>query len=146
MTEPFVSSRFLIRDKPVAYPYYDICLQDSQGPVFDLNVEMDQYNGSVYLRTDHVIEMGRTLGMATAEEVQQLRDTIDDLRRKINSLPYAQEELKIGIDTLVGKFYDTIRDYNSEPSLPAVSDIQESEQVDPEPPQSERKTIGSISL
>lgn len=142
MTEPFVSSRFLIREKPVAYPYYDLIHQDSQGPVFDLNVQMDSYDGSVYLRTDHVIEMGRTLGMATAEEVQDLRNTIDDLRRQINSLPLAQEELKSGIDNLVAKFYATI---NTVPSESVDSDPV-AEPDNPEPPQAERKTIGPISL
>lgn len=142
MTDPFVSSRFLIREKPVAYPYYDLIHQDSQGPVFDLNVQMDSYDGSVYLRTDHVIEMGRTLGMATAEEVQDLRNTIDDLRRQINSLPLAQEELKSGIDNLVAKFYATI---NTVPSESVDSDPV-AEPDNPEPPQTERKTIGPISL
>lgn len=146
MTEqPFVSSRFILRDKPTAYPYYDLCLQDTQGPVFDMNVDMDSYNGSVYIRTEHIVEMGRTLGMATAEEVQELRETIDELRRKINSLPYAQEELKSGIDTLVSKFYDTIHNYNSEPSLP-IPDLQVAEPDDSEPEKTERKTIGPISL
>lgn len=145
MTEPFVSSRFLIRDKPVAYPYYDLCLQDSQGPVFDLNVDMDSYNGSVYLRTDHVIEMGRTLGMATKEEVAALRETIDELRRQINTLPFAQEELKSGIDDLVARFYSTINTLHSEPSLP-VPDIQVAEPDNTVIEETERKTIGPISL
>lgn len=145
MTEPFVSSRFLIREKPTAYPYYDLIHQDSQGPVFDLNVEMNAYDGSVYLRTDHVIEMGRTLGMATKEEVAALRETIAELRRQINTLPFAQEELKSGIDDLVARFYATINTLHSEPSLP-ISDIQVAESNDPEPPETERKTIGPISL
>lgn len=145
MTEVFVSSRFLIREKPVAYPFYDLIHQDSQGPVFDLNVQMDSYDGSVYLRTDHVIEMGRTLGMATAEEVQDLRNQIAELQRTINSLPYAQEELKSGIDNLVGKFYSTLDNYHSEPSLPVPS-IPVAESDDIESPQAERKTIGPISL
>lgn len=145
MSEPFVSSRFLIREKPVAYPYYDLIHQDSQGPVFDLNVQMDSYDGSVYLRTDHVIEMGRTLGMATAEEVQTLRDTIDELRRQINTLPFAQEELKSGIDDLVARFYATINTLHSQPSLP-IPDFQVAEPDNPKPAETERKTIGSISL
>jgi hypothetical protein len=106
---------------------------------------MDAYDGSVFLRTDHVIEMGRTLGMATAEEVAELRETINELRRKINSLPYAQEELKSGIDDLVGKFYSTVNAYHSEPSLP-VPDIQVAKSDDSEPEKAERKTIGPISL
>ena len=145
MTEPFVSSRFLIRDKPLAYPFYDLIHQDSQGPVFDMNVQMDGYDGSVYIRTDHIIEMARTLGMATVEEVQQMRDTILELRRQINKLPLAQEELKSGIDDLVGQFYATINTVDSDDD-PALFDIQEPESTDSIPETPERKTIGSIVL
>ena len=145
MTDPFVSSRFLIREKPLAYPFYDLIHQDSQGPVFDMNVQMDGYDGSVYIRTDHIIEMARTLGMATVEEVQQMRDTILDLRRQINKLPLAQEELKSGIDNLVGQFYATINTVDSDDD-PALFDIQEPESTDSIPETPERKTIGSIVL
>ena len=145
MEQPFVSSRFLIREKPIAYPFYDLILQDSQGPVFDMNVEMDSYDGSVYIRTDHIIEMARTLGMATVDEVQKLRETIIDLRRQVNKLPIAQEELKSGIDNLVSQFYSTINTVDPDDD-PALFDIQESEPVDSEPEKTERKTIGSIVL
>lgn len=144
MTEqPFVSSRFPLREKPTAYPHYDLILQDSQGPVFDLNVEMDAYNGSVYIRTDHIIEMGRTLGMATAEEVQKLRDIISDLRRQVNKLPLAQEELKSGIDDLVSQFYVTINTTTDadDVSVPDVPQTESDDEPDSEP---ERKTSGPI--
>lgn len=142
MTEPFVSSRFLIREKPLAYPFYDIIHQDSQGPVFDLNVEMNSYDGSVYLRTDHVIEMARTLGMATVDEVREMRDIIIDLRRQVNKLPIAQEELKNGIDNLTARFFDYLSTVDAElnPSNPV------DEPDNSEPKEAERKTIGSIVL
>ena len=145
MTEPFVSSRFLIREKPTAYPHYDLILQDSQGPVFDMNVEMDGYSGSVFIRTDHIVEMARTLGMATVDEVEAMRNTIADLRRQINKLPLAQEELKIGIDNLVGQFYASINTVDPVDDTP-VPDVQESEPDAGKPAEAERKTIGSISL
>lgn len=117
MTEPFVSSRFIIRDRPTAYPHYDLILQDSQGPVFDMNVEMDSYDGSVYIRTDHIVEMGRTLGMATKEEVDKLHATIKDLRAQLYRLPKAQEELKIGLDDLTARFFASLNTDVSEPSV-----------------------------
>lgn len=117
MSEPFVSSRFLVRERPIGYPFYDLILQDSAGPVFDMNVEMDGYDGRVYLRFEHVEEMARTMGMATKEEVEALNNTIADLRRQINNLPKAQEELKSGIDDLVGRFYSTINTVLPEPAL-----------------------------
>ncbi len=145
MTEPFVSSRFLIRERPLAYPFYDLIHQDSQGPVFDMNVQMDGYDGSVYIRTDHIIEMGRTLGMATVEEVAELRALVDDLRRQLNTLPLAQEELKSGLDDLVARFYATVNTLHTEPSLPPAG-IKVAESDNTESEETERKAIGSIKL
>lgn len=128
MTEqPFVSSRFLIREKPVAYPYYDLIIQDSAGPVFDLNVDMNAYDGAVYLRFEHVEEMARTMGMATAAEVQALKDTIGELQRKLYNLPLAQEELKIGLDALTKRFLDRIDsvDNPNQPTLPIDDEISD---------------------
>lgn len=136
MTEPFVSSRFLIREKPTAYPYYDLILQDSQGPVFDLNVDMNSYDGAVYLRFDHVIEMGRTLGMATKEEVESLHNTISELRRQLNRLPKAQEELKSGLDDLTARFFVNLNTLDPEPTL----DFEEPAEADREPAETERET------
>lgn len=141
-SEPFVSSRFLIRDKPIAYPYYDLCLQDSQGPVFDLNVEMDSYDGSVYLRTDHVVEMGRTLGMATKEEVAEYQRTITELQEKIARIE-TQEDLKSELSRILDHFHGLL----SAPDDERVSDdIQVAESNDSKPEETERKTIGSIVL
>lgn len=144
MSEPFVSSRFLIREKPIAYPYYDLCLQDSQGPVFDLNVEMDSYNGSVYLRTDHVIEMGRTLGMATAEEVLEYNRTIEGLYNKI-ALLESQEDLKSELDRIVDRLRGILAPDPIESDEPDTGDsVAESD--DSKSEETERKTIGPISL
>lgn len=141
MTEPFVSSRFLIREKPVAYPYYDLILQDSQGPVFDLNVDMNSYDGAVYLRFEHVEEMARTMGMATKEEVESLNEVIKDLRAQLYRLPKAQEELKSGLDDLTARFFASLNtvDSDSEPE-PSVGNT-ESDEADflNEPPTGETK-------
>ena len=115
--EPFVSSRFLIRERCISYPYFDIHNMDSIGPVFDLGVDMDSYDGTVYLRPEYVIDMARTLGMATVEEVAKLRAQNAKLESQINKLPFAQEDLKIGIDNLVSEFYTRINTVDPEPSV-----------------------------
>lgn len=145
MSEPFVSSRFLLRERCVAYPYFDIHNQDSQGPVFDLGVDMDSYDGTVYIRPEYVIDMARTLGMATVEEVAEMRATIADLSSKINKLPTAQEELKIGLDAVVASFYASL---NSDDSAdqPALFGDSEPESDNREPAETERETDGPLVL
>lgn len=128
MTEPFVSSRFLIRERPTAYPHYDLILQDSQGPVFDLNVDCDSYDGHVYIRFEHIEEMARTLGMVTKEDAEALNQKIAELSEKIERLPKAQEELKSGLDDLTARFFDSINTADdSDDSEPSVGNQGASE-------------------
>lgn len=104
MTE-FRSSRFLLWDQPIAMPRYDLIHQDTRGPVFDLGVVLESYDGSVYIHQDDIIEMARTLGMATVDEVAQLMQEIQHLKTRVNRLPKAEEELRSGMDSVVERFY-----------------------------------------
>lgn len=138
MTEKFSSSRFLLWEKPVAYPFYDLLNRSSEGPVFDLSVELNSYDGSVYLKAEHVIEMARHLGMATVEEVADLMQENLRLQQQIDRLPVAQRELQDGLMAITSKFYSDLR--NSE------SDVAESFSIpaedDRESAKAERETIG----
>lgn len=145
MSEPFVSSRFILRDRCVAYPYFDIHTQDSNGPVFDLGVDLDSYDGSLYIRPEYIIDMGRTLGMATVDEVAEMRATIAALETKINKLPAAQEELKSGLDAVVASFY-TALDSDDSSDQPALFGDSESESDNSESTSSERETDGPLIL
>lgn len=134
---PFVSSRFLLWDRPLAYPKFDLINRDtSPGPVFDLAVELDSYDGSVYIKPEHIIEMARTLGMLTKEEADKIRAENTELRRQINKLPVAQEELKRGLDDLTASFFASLNTLDSEPvdsSDNESQDDRESEESDKPP-------------
>lgn len=107
--DKFVSSRFLLWEKPIAYPFFDVITRDTNpGKVFDLNIDLDSYDGSVYLKPEHVVEMARTLGMMTVEEANKLREENAELRRQVNKLPVAQEELKNGLDDLTARFFASL--------------------------------------
>ena len=136
------SARFLLWDQPHAYPQYDIINRDTAGPVFDLGVDLDDYNGSIYIRSEHIIEMARDLGMATTDEVEALKATIKSLRDQIEVLPMAQEELKDGIDSLVRNFYSHL--HNGESALPVLS--EEPALDKPEPAKPERKAESTFIL
>lgn len=112
--EPFKSSRFLVWPKPLAHPKFDLITRDTNpGPVFDLGVELDSYDGSVYIKVEHIVEMGRSVGMLTVDEAEKLRAENYELRRQINKLPKAQEELKDGLDDLTAKFFASLNTLDS---------------------------------
>jgi hypothetical protein len=75
---------------------------------------MDSYDGSVYLHQDDVIEMARTLGMATAEEVNNMQEVIEKLREQVSRLPRAEEALRNGLDNAVSKFYSDLSSDNND--------------------------------
>lgn len=138
-----ISSRFLVWPKPLSYPFYDLINRDTNpGPVFDLAVELSDYNGSVYLRVDSVIEMARVLGMATTDEVSALNAHIASLESQISKLPSAQEELKNGLASLVGKFHRDL--LSDDPVIPVVA--EEPEPLDKLFEDAERKAVRPASL
>lgn len=136
MTESnFASSRYLLWDKPPAHPFFDIITRDTNpGKVFDLNIDLDSYDGSVYIKVQDIVEMGRTVGMLTKEEADKLRAENAELRRQINKLPVAQEELKRGLDDLTASFFaslntlDSVSDDSSDTESQDDRESEESEQ------------------
>lgn len=69
------SGRFVLHDKPAAFPFSDIVTGTSEGAVFDLSVDLEYYSGVAYVKAEHVKEMAKTLGMLTKEEADELRAT-----------------------------------------------------------------------
>jgi len=139
MTE-FKSSRFLLWEQPFASPFYDLIHMDNRGPVFDLGVVLNSYDGSVYIHQDDIIEMGRSLGMATAEEVSELMEEIRHLKEQVNRLPAAEKELRNGLDLAVDSFY---RNLHSDESNVVPSPENPEPANDPDN-ESESEAIGTF--
>lgn len=136
-------TRFVHLDKPLAYPFFDIVTRDTNaGGCFDLSVLLEDFTGSLYVRDGHIIEMARSIGMATAEETAILRQEVAELKAQIDRLPSAQEELKNGLANLVSKFHT---DLLADPDIPSV-DSKDAEPVDSEPEQAVSAPERSISL
>lgn len=96
--------RFPRHEKPLAYPKRDIIKKTADGPVFQI-VDLEHFTGTVYIQEAHIIEMAKSLGMATVEQVQLMQEELENLRNQVNELPNKLEELKNGIDRAVGDFY-----------------------------------------
>jgi hypothetical protein len=93
--------RFVLLEKPLAFPFHDIVNQAPEGPVFDLGVDLEFKSGVVYITADHVEEMAKTLGMIHGEEVEHLHNRIKELEEEKNRLPEGVDELVSGINQLV---------------------------------------------
>lgn len=99
-------TRFLIFDRPVAAPHFDLINRDtSPGPVFDLGVDLEGYDGSVFVKIDDIKEMARTLGMLSAEDAKLITDENKSLRAQLNNLPEQTEVLKGELDRVISNFH-----------------------------------------
>jgi hypothetical protein len=98
------SGRFILLDKPAAFPFKDMVTGTPEGPVFDLSVDFDRYDGVGYIKAEHVIEMAHVLGMSTKEETEEMRARISQLEREADSLPENVERLINGIDECISNW------------------------------------------
>lgn len=96
--------RFVLLDKPAAFPFKDIVTGTPEGPVFDLSVDFEGFDGVGYIKAEHVIEMAHTLGMSTKEETDSLHARIAELEEANSLIPDNVEELTNGISDLVAKW------------------------------------------
>lgn len=98
--------RFILHDKPAAYPFTDIVTTTGEGPVFDLSVDLEFYSGVAYLKAEHVEEMAHTLGMVTKVEADELRAQIAHLEKVQETLPAHVESLLHGINDSILSYAD----------------------------------------
>lgn len=128
-------TRFPLLDGPRSYPHRDIVLSDTrqENPVFDLGIDLDSYDGAVYIQVDHIKEMARSIGMLTKEEANELREENRRLKAQVDALPEKAQELTDGMADLVTKFRsDLIGIANSEPTDSSVEVVQEPDGLDRE--------------
>lgn len=108
------TGRFPLRDRPTSFPRRSLD-GTAGGPVFDLGVQLENYDGAVFVPLSWVKEMGRSIGMLAAEEADLLKEEVH-IQRSRNEVSVAlAEELQSGINDLVGKFNTTLAGYVPEP-------------------------------
>lgn len=113
------TDRFVLWEKPLAYPFKDIISGTPDGPVFDV-VDVDDFDGVVYIKADHVVEMAKSLGMVTGEEVESLHDEIKRLKADNSA-----EVLVDGIADCIAKFYAGLVAGDSDSGSSGVSDLSD---------------------
>lgn len=96
--------RFILLDKPASFPHTEVITRTSEGPVFDLSVDLEYFNGVVYVKAEHVIEMANVLGMSTKEETEEMRATISRLEQENKTVPDNVKALLDGIDNVVSNW------------------------------------------
>ena len=84
---------------------------DSGRPVFDTGVDLENFTGVVYLPVSKVIEMGRSIGMLTKEDSDQLIETYQKEKAKNEFAATEAKELINGISELVGRFDSRLADF-----------------------------------
>lgn len=101
-------SRFKIWDRPATYPLADLIDRTAEGPVFDLDIELEAQDGAAYVKVIHVEEMARVLGWKSPEEVAEIVAENEKLKSRIDNVPQEVERLKDGINSVVNNFYDRL--------------------------------------
>jgi hypothetical protein len=99
-----IASRFQVVEKPKLYPHYDIVDNTPDGECFDLGLDLDNYEGIVYIKVAHVMEMARVLGMISKEEADILRARNQELEANQERLPEKLEGFLNGINDLVAEY------------------------------------------
>lgn len=84
---------------------------DSGRPVFDTGVDLENFTGVVYLPVVKVIEMGRSIGMLTKEDSDQLIESYQKEKAKNEFAATEAKELINGISELVDRFDSHIADF-----------------------------------
>lgn len=102
-------TRFLILDRPSCAPHFDLINRDTApGQVFDLGVDLEGYDGSVFIKVNDIKEMARSLGMLSAEDAKLITDENKRLQRMVDNLPEQAEVLKSELDRVVSAFHSSL--------------------------------------
>lgn len=96
-------SRFINHPKPPLFPHFDINDRDTSendGGYWDMGVELENYDGPVYIKSHYIQEIARLMGMVDGEKVAELEQEIEllrnsaDIAKSLEKIPERLEELR----------------------------------------------------
>lgn len=126
-------TRFQRLERPSCYPHFDIITRDTSAhDVFDLGIDLDGYSGSVFLKSSDIKEMGRSLGMLSAEDAQLIIEENKSLRSQLNKLPEQTEVLKGELDRVISNFHAGLANGDDDLADPNLSEDSGEVRVEPE--------------
>ena len=133
--------RFTISENMPCYPGMDIIHNAPDGPVFTTGVDLENFDGVVYIRVADVVEMAEMLGMASIEEVTELRNKIESLTKEVEVLPTRIGAFTDELSELVSRFHANIGDRNLDLEFQKQLEITKSNVED-----SDRAILDSLKL
>lgn len=89
--------------KPNFLPHRDLVDWENAGPVIALGVDLENYDGEIYLKPKHVYQIGQAIGLVHPDEVAVKDQVIEQLKLKIKELENAKAD-----DIVNGKLDDII--------------------------------------
>lgn len=101
-------SRFINHPKPPLFPHFDIHDRDSSendGGYWDMGVDLENYDGPVYIKSHYIQEIARLMGMVDGDQVAELKQENEllregaDIAKSLEKIPERLEELR---DELAG--------------------------------------------
>lgn len=107
-TQVVENGRFKFMEQMQAYPFKEVVNLTPDGPVFDIGVDLEDYDGVIYIKAEHIVEMARMIGMATVGEVASLNKTIDKLTKEVEVLPERIGAFTDELSSLVSRFHRNI--------------------------------------
>lgn len=134
--------------RPTFPPQRDLVDWENEGTVVALGVDLENYDGEIYLKPKHVIQIAQTIGMVPKTELELKDKIIDQLKNKITELENATgEELINGkLDDIIG-YVSGIALQCSCPSIVAEGEEEElTFEIAEESPQSEDLFSGESLL
>ena len=98
---------------------------DPNSEVFDLGIEFDGYYGGLYLPLNTVVEIGRSVGMLTKEQADELKRDLAIKKAQVERAGDLAQELTNGIQANIDNFFtqldSVVPDSNSDvPTKPGI--------------------------
>lgn len=82
---------FSLIDRPNFIPNRDLFDNTDEGPVVKLGVDLDFYNGDIFIKPKHVKQLGEVIGMVDGEEHQKALARIVELETELAELTISPE-------------------------------------------------------
>ena len=98
-------------DKPDRYPFYSVTNGASGDPVLDLDVDLEDHTGAVFLSREHGLSVGSALGMITKEAAKLMADEIKTLQDELAFLKGRENELRDRITDVFSDYLNPDADF-----------------------------------